>query len=232
MRPKLLAAAACRARPLRLLRRRHAPDQLLTLTAAETRPGRPAAQRRPERGDHRRRADRAAGAAHDPHPGLCQRDHRPVSEGRGLGGESRRPVRPAARRDDRGAHRPGGARSQPVQPRSRHPAHRPAAQASASIPPRCRWWSSTTRRSRAAPRAASPPTASKRGCRSPRPRPQRSRRRSTRPPTRSPTRSPPGSAAEAVPLLACSRLQPPDRVASRPPRRWPAGRRRGRKPAP
>ena len=77
------------------------------------------------------------------------------------------PVRPAGRRDDLGADRPGGARSQPVQPRSRHPPHRPAAPLRPRSEQRWRWSSSTTPRSRAAPMAASPPTASKRASRSP-----------------------------------------------------------------
>ena len=89
MRPRVFAAAACALALSACLGGGHVPDHLLTLTSAETRPVAAAAQRRPERGGHRRRADRAAGAPHDPHPGLRQRDRGPVSEGRGLGGESR-----------------------------------------------------------------------------------------------------------------------------------------------
>ena len=67
-------------------------------------------------------------------PVYVERNHGPISEGCGLGGESRAVVRPAARRDDRGAHRAGRARSAASTATIPAPASPANCSASASIP--------------------------------------------------------------------------------------------------
>ena len=127
MRPRIFAAAACALALSACLGGGHAPDHLLTLTAAETRP---VAQPR------NAGPNEAVTVTVPTVPQALRTTRIPVYLSETTVQylkdadwvENPGPLfAPAARRDDRGAHRPRRARSEPVQPRSRHQAHRPAA---------------------------------------------------------------------------------------------------------